>query len=156
MFETTRSILKRTLIMNKVQWLLTILLVLTFKGEVQAQDFQMVVNTANPVASISAGDASKLFLKRERKWSHGAAAMAVDQAPDAAVRTAFTRKVHARSVSAVATYWQQQIFAGKDVPPTEKGSDEAVLAFVRANPNAVGYVSADAALGTGVKRLAVH
>ena len=142
--------------MKKLQWLLAILLIVAFKGEAQAQGFQLVVNAANPVASISADEASKLFLKTAAKWKHGAPAVAVDQPPDTPARAAFSTKVHRRTAAAVFSYWQQQIFSGKDVPPPEKAGDEAVLAFVRANPNAVGYVSTDAALGAGVKRLAVQ
>ena len=142
--------------MGKVFWLPALLLILAFEGDAQSPGFQLVVNAANPVAKVSADETSKLFLKRARKWSHGGTAVVVDQPADAAVRSAFSKTVHGRSVSAVTMYWQQQIFAGKNVPPTEKGSDEAVLAFVRANPNAVGYVSADAALGTGVKRIAIQ
>jgi hypothetical protein len=34
--------------------------------------------------------------------------------------------------------------------------EKDVIGFVRANPNAIGYVSAGADLGTGVKVVAVH
>jgi ABC-type phosphate transport system substrate-binding protein len=142
--------------MNKLPWLLAVLLTLAFKREAQAQSFQLVVNVANPTASISADEASKLFLKTATKWKHGAPAVVVDQPPDAAVRAAFSTRVHRRSAAAVFSYWQQQIFSGKEVPPAEKVCDYAVLAFVRSNPNAFGYVSADAALGAGVKRLVVQ
>ena len=47
-------------------------------------------------------------------------------------------------ISAVESYWQQQIFAGKEVPPAAKPSDEEVLAYVRSTPGAIGYVSAGA------------
>ena len=48
------------------------------------------------------------------------------------------------------SFWQQQIFAGKDVPPDTKASDADVIAFVSATPGAIGYVSAGAAVA-GVK-----
>jgi hypothetical protein len=59
-------------------------------------------------------------------------------------------------VSAVESYWQQAIFSGRSVPPLEKASDAEVLAFVRANPGAVGYVSGGADLGASVKELTVN
>jgi len=52
------------------------------------------------------------------------------------------------------TYWQQQIFSGKDVPPSNKSSDDDVIAFVKSNPGAIGYVSGSAAVA-GVKVVAV-
>ena len=115
----------------------------------RAPGYVVIVNAAGP-ASLSKDDASKAFLKK------GGALVAVDQGKGAAVRDAFSKAVLGRPASAVATYWQQQIFAGKDVPPPEKGDDAAVIAFVKSTPNGVGYVSAGAALGDGVKALAVQ
>jgi hypothetical protein len=71
------------------------------------------------------------------------------------VRAEFSKSVHGKAVGSVVAFWQQQIFAGRDVPPAEKAGDEAVLAFVRANPGAVGYVS-PAANTAGVKVLEVQ
>ena len=114
-----------------------------------AQGYVVVVNAAGPSA-MSKADLSNAFLKKSAKL------VPVDQAKGAAVRDAFSKAVLGRPASAVATYWQQQIFAGKDVPPLEKGDDAAVLAFVRSTPNAVGYVAAGSDLGSGVKALAVQ
>ena len=44
---------------------------------------------------------------------------------------------------AIKTWWNQQIFAGKGVPPPELTSDAKVLAYVSANAGAIGYVSTD-------------
>jgi len=41
------------------------------------------------------------------------------------------------------------------VPPPEKASDDEVLDFVRMNSGAVGYVSPDADIGSGVKVLEI-
>lgn len=114
-----------------------------------AQGFVVVVNAAGP-ATLSKADAANAFLKK------GGALVAVDQGKGAGVRDAFSKAVLGRPAAAVATYWQQQIFAGKDVPPPEKGSDADVIAFVRSNPKAVGYVSAGAELGAGVKAATVQ
>jgi len=42
-----------------------------------------------------------------------------------------------------------------NVPPPEKASDDEVLAFVRANPGGIGYVSSGAQVGAGIKVLEV-
>ena len=114
----------------------------------RAQGFVVIVNAAGP-ASVSKDDASKAFLKK------GGALVAVDQSKSAAVRDAFSKAVLGRPASAVATYWQQQIFAGKDVPPPQKSSDAEVVAFVKATPNAIGYVSAGADVA-GVKTVTIQ
>jgi hypothetical protein len=58
-------------------------------------------------------------------------------------------------VSEVKSYWQQQIFSGRSVPPVEKASDAAVVKFVEATAGAVGYVAPDAPTG-GLRVLKVE
>jgi ABC-type phosphate transport system substrate-binding protein len=82
------------------------------------------------------------------------AAAPVYQVKAAAPRIVFDKTVLGKSVAAVETYWQQQIFSGKDVPPPAKGSDDDVIAFVKATPGGIGYVSAGAAVA-GVKVIGV-
>lgn len=129
--------------------LLALAAVLVPARRAAAQGFVVVTNAAGP-AALSKDDLSRAFLKK------GSALVAVDQEKGAKVRDAFSRSVLGRPTTAVTSYWQQQIFAGRDVPPTEKGSDADVLAFVRGNAKAIGYVSAGADLGAGVKAVAVQ
>jgi ABC-type phosphate transport system substrate-binding protein len=117
--------------------------------------YRVVVNQANPIALLTKDQVSKIFLKKIPKWDSGQPILPVDQEATSPVRTLFSKDVHGKAASAVASYWQQQIFAGRDVPPTEKGSDAAVIAFVRANPSAIGYVSEAASVGD-VKVVAVQ
>ena len=119
-------------------------------GTVQAQDFKVIVNSANATASLSASDASKIFLKESTKFPGGSSATPVDQGKASPIRAAFSKAVIGRSVGAVETYWQQQIFSGKEVPPATRSSDDDIVAFVKANPSAIGYVSASVST-VGVK-----
>jgi ABC-type phosphate transport system substrate-binding protein len=115
-----------------------------------AQDFKVIVNAANSTESLSADVAAKLFLKQSSKFPNGTPATPVDLAKGSPVRAAFSKAVLNRPVASVETYWQQQIFSGKDVPPAAKASDDEVVTFVKANPGAIGYVSAGASTA-GVK-----
>lgn len=117
--------------------------------------FRVIVHASNPVSSISRDELSRLFLKKVTTWGGGRPVMLVDQTETAAVRRDFTRAVHRKEVGSVKSYWQAMIFSGRAVPPSEKASDADVVAFVRANPNAIGYVSADAPIGAELKSLAV-
>lgn len=119
-------------------------------GRARAQGYVVVVNAASSVSSISKDELSKVFLKKGGKLAP------VDLAKGSSVRDAFSKAVHGRPAAAVATYWQQQIFAGKDVPPPEKGSDADVLAFVKSTPNGIGYVAASTTLGAGLKVVTVQ
>ena len=121
----------------------------------EGQSFKVVINENNSTASMTQQNLSKCFLKQTRMWANGIPVIPVDQAVGSDTRKAFSQQIHERDVSAIKSYWQRQIFSGRGVPPTEKTSDEEVLIFVKSNAGAVGYVSQDADLGTGVKVLEI-
>ena len=120
-----------------------------------AQGYQVLVNEANPTSSMTVEAVSQLFLKNTTRWDNGQQVVPVDLTANSSVRERFTVAVHGRSVSAVRAYWQRRIFSGRGVPPVEKTSDSEVLAYVSANPNAVGYVSVGATVNGNVKVLRV-
>ncbi len=119
-----------------------------------AQSYVVIVNSANPVSTMSKLQVADLVLKRMPKWKTGEDAMPVDLG-DAGVREEFSKAVLGKSTSAVKAYWQQQLFAGKLVPPPEMAGEKDVVAFVKSNASAIGYVSKSAA-GAGVKVVAVQ
>ncbi|RKH13184.1 hypothetical protein D7V97_06345 [Corallococcus sp. CA053C] len=116
--------------------------------------YKVVVHPSNPVTEVSRSRLSQLFFKKSTQWDSGTTAMPVDLNDSSPVRAAFCDEVLKRSLPAVRAFWQQRIFSGRDVPPPELPSETEVLAFVRANPGAVGYV----AVGTptpGLKVVAI-
>ena len=116
-------------------------------GDARAEsnaDFLVVVHPSNGSASISRALLADLYLKRVTRWDDGELARPVDQRADAAARRAFSESVLKRSVAAVKRYWQQRIFSGRDLPPPELDSDEAVLGYVASHRGAIGYVSGTA------------
>ena len=135
---------------------LTGLVLMTFAPRAQAQGFQVIANLAKPATSLNKGDVAKVFLKALGKWESGLVAAPCGNAASKAVTDAFARTVLGRSASALESYWQQQIFAGKDIPPPEKKSDEDVIAYVQATPGAIGYVAVGTTLGAGVKAVRVQ
>lgn len=116
--------------------------------------YKVVVNADNPSGDLKKKDVANFMLKKKSKWSHGEKVRPVDLKRDSDTREAFSKGVLNRSVSAVVTYWQQRVFAGRGLPPPMKGSDGGVLAYVRGNAGAIGYVSAGADT-SGVKVLQV-
>ena len=120
----------------------------------EAQGFQVIAHPGVAESEISAAELSKVFLKKATKLESGVAVKPVDQPPASKTRDAFSKAVHGRGASQIESYWQQQIFAGKDVPPDTKPSDADVIAYVSSTPGAIGYVSAGAA-PAGVKVIKV-
>ncbi len=120
--------------------------------------YLVVVSPSNRTSSLTRRELAKLFLKKSAQWSDGSAVLPVDQSATSAVRAAFTRDVlkveGMDKLSSVIAYWQQELYAGRAVPPPVKSGDTEVLAFVAANPGALGYVSPQAEL-RGVKVITV-
>ncbi|MEW6732076.1 MAG: hypothetical protein AB1489_12180 [Acidobacteriota bacterium] len=129
---------------------LALITLLGFISLIQAQQdsaFKVIVHNDNPISSISKAKLSNMFLKKETKWENGRKAIPVDQKDTAVVRVAFSKAIHNKAISAVKSYWQQKIFSGRDVPPPELDSDSAVISYVQANADAIGYVSGNVPTG---------
>jgi ABC-type phosphate transport system substrate-binding protein len=116
--------------------------------------YRVIVHPENKEAALGRAFLADAFLKKVTRWRSGEVVRPVDQPLSSAVRRKFSDEVLGRSVAAVRSYWQQLIFAGRDVPPPELESDAAVIAYVLRTPGAVGYVSGSASLGAA-KPLAV-
>jgi hypothetical protein len=121
----------------------------------EAPHFRVIVHPSNALQAADRSFLADAFLKKVTRWAEGEVIRAVDLRADNASRRRFSEEVLKRSVGAVRSYWQQRIFSGRDVPPPELESDEAVVAFVAKYPAAVGYVSGTAKLA-GVRELAVR
>jgi ABC-type phosphate transport system substrate-binding protein len=122
--------------------------------DASAQEFQVVVNAASGVTELTRDQVSDIFRKKARRLG-GESAEPVDLNKNLAAREAFSQAVHGSSVNSIVSWWMQQVFAGKDDPPDQMGSEAELLEFVRSNPGAIGYVSAGADLGSGVKAIQV-
>jgi ABC-type phosphate transport system substrate-binding protein len=121
----------------------------------QDVSYRVVVHVTNPVARLTRDQASQIFLRKVALWDNRKPVLPVDQPADSPVRRTFTKQVHRRTIATVQTYWQQQTFAGRGVAPPERASDADVLNYIRQFPNGIGYVNADADLGSDIKVLIV-
>jgi ABC-type phosphate transport system substrate-binding protein len=121
-------------------------LVLGLASRTLADDvaFKVIVNPKNPIAGIDREFLRNVFLKKETVWGGGETVRPVDLAWTFAVREHFAHEVLKKTPSQLKTYWNQQIFSGKGVPPPEADSPAEVIAYVLANPGAVGYLPANA------------
>jgi ABC-type phosphate transport system substrate-binding protein len=120
--------------------------------------FVVIVAASNPATSIKRQELARFFLKKTGRWSDGRGVVPVDLSAGSPVRSAFTQSVLSvegmGKISAVQSFWLQQVYSGKSTPPPVKPADADVIAFITANPGAIGYVGAAPAAGT-VKVLAI-
>ena len=125
--------------------LLLIISGLSIAGE-EPESFVIIVNKSNNVSSLSKSQASRMFLKKVFTWKDGEPVRPVELIPNHNVRQKFSEEVHGRNVYSIKNYWQQMIFAGRDVPPLEKETEKEIIEYVSSKPNAIGYVSPNANL----------
>lgn len=110
---------------------------------------------ANPSVSVSAPlkrvEISAIYLLRATTWPDGTHIVPVNREPGSGAREKFTSSVLEEDNATLANYWNRMHFQGKR-PPVVQESEQAMLAFVRSVPGAVGYVGASTP-AAGVKVL---
>lgn len=109
----------------------------------QGGGYKLVVHASNTMTSIKKDEIARLFTKKSTQFSDGRKASPVDLPLNSAVRDSFSKSLLGKPSSAMGSYWQQQIFSGKDVPPPIR-SEDAAISFVRSNESGIAYVSSGA------------
>lgn len=134
---------KQTMKRSRITYVLAIVLLASANVRAQSGSYKIIVNPANPATSISKEDLSRIFLKQSTKFREGRGASPIDLPVNSPVRESFSKSVLGKPASAVDAFWQQQIFSGRDIPPSQK-SESAAISYVRSNENGIAYVSAGA------------
>ena len=116
--------------------------------------YWIVVHPDNPVETLTRREISRLFLKQSTHWSDGTPAVPLDLDVKVEAREEFSKDIHGRAAEAIKKYWQRMVFSGRAAPPAEVATEEDMLAHVRGDPAAIGYVSDEITL-RGVKILDV-
>jgi ABC-type phosphate transport system substrate-binding protein len=106
--------------------------------------YKVIVHPDSAVNSIDRGFLRRAYLKKSTEWRDGSVIHPVDLPRGAAARDRFTREVLKKSASQLRSYWNQQVFSGKAVPPHEADSVSAAVDYVLSNTGAVAYVPAGA------------
>lgn len=134
--------------------LVVIIFIVSSITYISAQEFKVIVNSANPVSSLTQKQVSDYFLKKKTKWSDGTTVKPVDLSSKSSVRKSFSQKIHKKSTGQVRAYWQQLVFSGKASPPNEMKDDNAVISYIKTHKGAIGYISAGTK-AEGVKKLVI-
>jgi hypothetical protein len=104
-----------------------------------ADTIAVVVGRDSFIAEIDRDVLRELYMRRQRLWANGTAAMPVNLPADHALRERFSRLVLGRAVRDLVAYWNARYFEGIR-PPIVLPSGSAVCAYVRVEPGAIGYV----------------
>lgn len=120
----------------------------------EALPFQVIAHPDVPTMTLNKATLAQIFLRTRTRWDGGDKAKPVDQAATSQLKASFAKLILDRDLDALKAYWDQQVFAGKGVPPPEKPNDAAVAAYVASTPGSVGYISASVKV-EGLKVLVV-
>jgi ABC-type phosphate transport system substrate-binding protein len=105
--------------------------------------FKLIVNPDNPYDSVDRDFVRDAYLKKATEWNDGAAIRPIDLAPRFPARDKFTEHVIRKTPAQLRTYWNQQIFSGKGVPPQEAETVPDAIGYVLANRGGIAYIPPD-------------
>ena len=104
--------------------------------------YQVIVHPANPITALDQGFLRNAYLRKEIEWPDGRAIQPIDLTTRFTVRDQFTHEVLRKTPAQLKSYWNQRIFSGKGAPPPEVDRAADMIAYVLANPGAIGYLPA--------------
>lgn len=128
---------------------------LSISAGASAGEFAVIAHESATVDEVSSDVIARMMLRKTSQWPDGTKVMPVDQLASSETRETFSKEMLGKTMNAVHAYWQQQVFAGRGLPPPTRESDAEVVAYVAATPGALGYVSAGADT-TNTKRIPIE
>lgn len=126
----------------KKLFLLAVFLGLTLAA--RAQEFSFVVHPDFTETAVTADDMKQILLGNLTKWRRGAV-VKLAVLTEGPVHTKVIRDFTQRTPDQFDKYWKRQVFIGAGVLPFQAKTDEEIIAYVAANPGAVGYIATSSA-----------
>lgn len=106
--------------------------------------YQIIVNPANRIDAVDRDFVRNAFLKKVATWRNDTTIRPANLSRRFPLRDRFAREVLKKTPVQLKSYWNQQVFSGKGVPPPEFHSEAAVISYVLSNRGAIGYLPAGA------------
>lgn len=103
-------------------------------------DVSVIVNTANNDA-IDAKMIKKIYLGKTKSFPSGNKIKVFSLLSNQTDTEHFRQKALKKSNSQFKSYWSKLAFTGKGTPATELDNAAAIIAAVKNNPNAIGFIN---------------
>ena len=103
-------------------------------------DVAVIVNSANN-DTIDAKLIKKIYLGKAKSFPSGGKVKVFSLSSGQADTEQFRQKALKKSNSQFKSYWSKLAFTGKGTPATELNSAEEIIAAVKKNPNAIGFIN---------------
>jgi len=131
-----------------VRWLVLLLVWLTLCG---AGDIVFIVSEQVEVEELTAREVRKIFL-REKDFIDALTAFPVNLPPENPLRKEVESRILGMEEEDLQLFWNRKYLNGIE-PPLVLSSQEAVKAFVRKVPGAIGYIDEDSSLSFRWRKL---
>ena len=113
-----------------------------------------IVKADHASDTVSKKDLKKMFLGKTKSWDDGSPVILVIlEGGDAHEK--FVKKFAGKTAKQFQNFWRKMVFSGKGKMPQAFASEAELVAFVAANPGAVGYVAKGSPID-GAKELKVE
>jgi hypothetical protein len=103
----------------------------------------VIVNPSNANA-LDTDTIKKIYLGKTKSFDNGNKVNPSTQ-NGTAIADEFNSKVVGKSSSQLNAYWSKLVFTGKGTPPEKLDTDQAVIDFVAANADSIGYIDSSKA-----------
>ena len=123
------------------------LLLLDSARTAAAEELVIIVNSANPNATLNAQQVKSYFMKKAGAWQNGEKVRPVDREGQSPERAAFLGKVLGLSSDELLRYWLERQYASAEHPPASVADDASVVKFVSFFKGGIGFVSRSALTG---------
>ncbi len=129
---------------TSIGFALIFLSVVTARAEPAARTLDHVGSLAvivhpDRLDQLKRNDLIQIYLKKRRYWRDGTSILPINLEADSRLREQFRQSIFGRRARNLVAYWNREYFRGV-LPPATLASPEAVLRFVSAERNAIGYV----------------
>jgi len=104
-----------------------------------AQDVVVIVNSSVNVSGVSKDDIGDVFLGKKSKISGASVSFAILE--DDALHGLFLKGFVGKNARQFKNFWKKQVFTGMGSMPEEIDNEDAMLAWVKNTPGAIGYLS---------------
>ena len=108
----------------------------------QAEGLIVIVSSQVPDSSITTAQLVNIYSLKKNAWSDDTSIVPINREASSQERDKFSEAVFHQSTRELAEYLDRLRFLGK-LPPVVQTSDQAVIAFVRNIPGAIGYINAN-------------
>jgi len=106
---------------------------------VRAQEAVFIVHPDVADPAISADDAKSILLGNLTKWRSGPVIKLI-VLTEGSVHEKTIKDYTQRTPDQFDKYWKKKVFTGQGSMPAQAKTDAEVIAYVAANPGALGYV----------------